>query len=58
MVYIYPLRGRDIQSELKAKLSDTISTTVIERSGCVDIKGTLELRILSEILSETNIGES
>lgn len=41
MVYRHPLRGRDIQSELKAKLSDTISTTVIERSGCVDIKGRL-----------------
>lgn len=41
MAYIYPLTGRDIQNELKAKLSDTISTTVTERSGCIDIKGIL-----------------
>lgn len=58
MVYTRPLKGRNIQSELKAKSSNTVSTTVIKRSGYVDISGDFWLRILSEILSQTNMENS
>lgn len=56
MVYTCPLKGRNIQSEPKAKSSNTVSTTVIKRSGYVDISG--DFWLLSEILSQTNMENS